>query len=75
MYKIITAQIVPDGGLYLNLYVSLDGSRTPLRDFSGLLIATSASRLSFSEPNIAAHTRILSTVHRRRTGAAYEFIS
>ena len=58
MYKIIPAQlclrssrfvnwiiIVPDGGLYLNLYVLFHGSRTPLRGFSGLPIATSASRL------------------------------
>ncbi|KAJ3639359.1 hypothetical protein Zmor_002721 [Zophobas morio] len=59
--------IVPDGGSYLNLYVPLDGSRTPLRGFSGLPIATSASRLFVSErraarpmstyPNKHIHTR------------------
>ena len=39
--------LVPDGGFHLNLYVTLAGSRTTLRDFSGLHIATSAPRLFF----------------------------
>ncbi|KAJ3645949.1 hypothetical protein Zmor_023566 [Zophobas morio] len=60
---------VPDAGLYLNLCVPLDGSRTPLREFSGPAIETSGKRyrLAFVERRVDTDSNDDSPINAVRT--------